>query len=1014
MKKLKVMAAALLASALPLSGCDVLGFKIPGSDVVMDLVDKIDILDIIPNNKPGNDNNNDNNDEEQDPPVVDLGVTSVTVSGPTEVMAGNQGQFSATVQTSKDVAKTVSWKVSNTSLATIDSFGKLTAKAAGTVTVTATSTVDNKKFGSLTVTIKNGFDDTLIGDGYTFSATFPVSAIRNFLGNSSVAVPSLTNLVGGCYYCVYEASSQGAAYIEVVVDGVRDKEYAEAMFATGTEKVYQTYSGYEAVDKTNLYTVAIAADFDEETYDSIAPTYLDFYKSSDVWADGTLTTDTAWDATKVADDMEDYADLISEFLSVTPFIKMGEEYEINYVDNSFMRALAEMAGADPDDYPDQFYICDYTILDSILSGYGTILIQNDFEEKTDEYGKYHVKNAGIEDIIIYTGWTEGGNTIFVEKNPAVLKAWPTAFVDDFVENVIGSKYELPAYDKTKDALFMMQIEEEQVSETETETTAIIQTSEVALTELQAYVSDLVAAGFESEFTAGTDETYPSWYITKGKIAVEIYFKETYNESTKTYDANNGSLMIYIYGDSTRHEEQGVYLPETMTAVLANGAFTLTPEIVDIDSPTFTVTSSEVGVATVNGLEVTPVAEGTTTITITVNGTEFTASTTLTVITKSLFMQEVDAANEYFEGLGAEELLVLPDIIATDVMGSEGKTEGSYQIGLETTVTSDDYAELLEAAGFTMSEDEYGYPVATKGDYRVEPWDYEGMLVIDIFYEVGGGQEEGGGATFDFSELTTTSGSMNGISFATAKQGGQNDPAYNSNSHQLRLYANNTMTISSSGAPITSIDIECTFDKNGSLTPSTGTLENVDGGYHWEGNASSITFTMSSSGQVRITKMTINGGGSGTGGGGSMEVPTISDTILNAAKSMYASVFGQQPSSICNYDDEEAEGDFYVCKNGSLEFAGFASYDDLSDEVTVAGVYEELVSDLPSGAIIYSSYEYEIDEEQGYYDVWFQVNGLIYAIYAVDYYGLGYFVSYSVDVFETSQASAYINYAYSAE
>ena len=86
-------------------------------------------------------------------------VTSVTVSPATATLAGGQSaQFTATVVTSDFAPKSVVWSVDDASKATVDQSGKVTIMAdaeAGTVTVTATSTFDNTKKGTSTITIPN-------------------------------------------------------------------------------------------------------------------------------------------------------------------------------------------------------------------------------------------------------------------------------------------------------------------------------------------------------------------------------------------------------------------------------------------------------------------------------------------------------------------------------------------------------------------------------------------------------------------------------------------------------------------------------------------------------------------------------------------------------------------------------------------------------------------------------------------------------------------------------------------
>ncbi|MBR6460199.1 MAG: Ig-like domain-containing protein, partial [Actinomycetaceae bacterium] len=70
-------------------------------------------------------------------PVVK--VSSVGVSGASKVQVGKKIALKASVAPSNATNKGVSWKSSNTKIATVDSKGKVTGKKAGKVTITATA-----------------------------------------------------------------------------------------------------------------------------------------------------------------------------------------------------------------------------------------------------------------------------------------------------------------------------------------------------------------------------------------------------------------------------------------------------------------------------------------------------------------------------------------------------------------------------------------------------------------------------------------------------------------------------------------------------------------------------------------------------------------------------------------------------------------------------------------------------------------------------------------------------------
>lgn len=808
----------------------------------------------------------------QDTPIDENtpAVKSVAISGnQAKLSVGLTMQLSASVEVVNGASNSVTWSTSAESVATVSTSGLVTGIAEGEVTITATSSFDATKSASVTIrVVEEGFDPSWIEEGFTYSKEFPVEKIKEFLGEGEYEILGLDNLVGGCYYLHSQEEDSEEALV-VVVDGVHDEDYAYALLEEGFDRVYYSdkYSCYEAVDPTGKYTVDVYSGFDEETYEYVAPTFFEFYKSEDVWSDNTLTEDTEWSAKHYSEDSEGLESVIESYLVHIPFIKMGAEYEINYVDNSLMRALAEAFGLDPNDYPDQFYICDYTLAYDRFEGYGETLVKAGFKEESDKFGTYYVLNAGLDEIIVYTGFGEGGNTIYAEKAPAILEAWPTEYVNTFIAETIGSKYELPAYDKTEGASYSMSLVEEELEDGSSFKYAEIAVSEATKTEAEAYFQALEEAGFKVTYTEGDEESYPCYEATKGKIYLLTYFVENYDEDSKEFDPENGSLAMYLYADESQHEDPGVYLPESLFAVLSSGEIVLEPEIIDLESPVFNVVSSNTEVATVEGFTVTLVAVGQTDITVSVAGTEYTATVTLTVNDKSLFQEEVAKANELFALAGAEEPLVLPDIECELTESDFDEKDLCYEICFVSEMSVDEYADLLEEAGFEITTDQYGYPVASKGDYVVEPWDYYGEFVLDLYYKPAG--IGGDGITFDFAELNTTSGSVGGVSFTTAKASGQSAPAYNANNLELRLYANNTITFTSE-EPMTLIFFDantCGESKaTGSfVSASTGTVSAVDGGFLWEGSATEVTLTVSSSGQIHINTIEINGGGEGGGG-----------------------------------------------------------------------------------------------------------------------------------------------------
>ncbi len=213
------------------------------------------------------------------------------------------------------------------------------------------------------------------------------------------------------------------------------------------------------------------------------------------------------------------------------------------------------------------------------------------------------------------------------------------------------------------------------------------------------------------------------------------------------------------------------------------------------------------------------------------------------------------------------------------------------------------------------------------------------------------------ATFTFASDNDVNQTVSNVTLAIEKAGGQSDPAWNDNSKHLRVYANNTITISGSG--ITKIELTCgkTNKAYASLTANTGSL--VSGGEStavgdfktdtWTGTANEVVFTVGT-GQRAVEKIVVTVGG---------EVPPTPPT-----PSGDVTITGLNYADAVFYADE-TYGDYWV----------FDFYKELDEEGYILSPYvyficEESTTSGTKIAGTWTAYESAYfatdDEESGIY------------------------------------------------
>jgi len=153
--------------------------------------------------------------------------------------SGANNQLTATVLPANAYDKSVSWKSSNTTVATVSSTGLVTAKAAGQATVTCTTQDGSGKLATCAVTVKPAAPTNLKA----------ASASYNSIKISWNAVSGVSG------YAVYRYNSSTKKYERIKT--TTSTTYTNTSLTTGTTYSYKVLA-YKTVDGTNIYSAASA------------------------------------------------------------------------------------------------------------------------------------------------------------------------------------------------------------------------------------------------------------------------------------------------------------------------------------------------------------------------------------------------------------------------------------------------------------------------------------------------------------------------------------------------------------------------------------------------------------------------------------------------------------------------------------------------------------------------------------------------------------------------------------
>ena len=208
----------------------------------------------------------------------DIPVTSVSVSPASlEMQVGGTATLNATVTPSDATARTVSWKSSNPAVVTVSGNGEISAKSAGSATVTASA---GGKSGTSTVTVLSQAVavtsveltpsqlNISVGDSYTLTATVSPSDATDKTVTWTSSDPAVASVDGGAVKGLKEGTATVTATAggkkaecrvsvsrkEVPVDAVSLDKDELALYVGDSFTLTATVSPSDATDKTVTWT----------------------------------------------------------------------------------------------------------------------------------------------------------------------------------------------------------------------------------------------------------------------------------------------------------------------------------------------------------------------------------------------------------------------------------------------------------------------------------------------------------------------------------------------------------------------------------------------------------------------------------------------------------------------------------------------------------------------------------------------------------------------------------------
>ena len=204
------------------------------------------------------------------PTSVSLNKTSATLTS-----KGATVQLTATVSPNNATDKSVTWKSSNTSVATVSSSGLVTAVGSGTATITVTTNSGSKK-ATCNVTVS-------INDGWTYASSLPSNVTST---NYEIQYQNT--------YEKYSASSPGSGWevtgtskTDYIESGATYVNYGKPLATSNTVKLVDTFYYHFCWGKDDSANYAQTTDYVH--YDECKLKNVTEYSQAPDWGDSSYT-----------------------------------------------------------------------------------------------------------------------------------------------------------------------------------------------------------------------------------------------------------------------------------------------------------------------------------------------------------------------------------------------------------------------------------------------------------------------------------------------------------------------------------------------------------------------------------------------------------------------------------------------------------------------------------------------------------------------------------------------------